>query len=159
LVQSAHVPPDFPHDVAAVPATQTPPVAAEQQPPLQSCVDEHAVVHACVVVSQAEPDGQSVVLEQPQAPPTHAVPIDFPAQSAHVAPEAPQAAGVLPALQVPAVAAEQHPPLQGWFVLQSRVQVAVMREHASPSGQLAVDTQGIPVSGWPASCPASCPAS
>jgi len=65
VTQSVQTPP-VPHAIAVVPAAQVPFFAAEQQPPLHACVEVQAVVHACVVVSQACPTGQSFVeLQQP----------------------------------------------------------------------------------------------
>jgi hypothetical protein len=45
-----------PHAEGLVPGTH---IVPSQQPPLHACVDEHAVVHAPVVVSHASPVGHS----------------------------------------------------------------------------------------------------
>jgi hypothetical protein len=105
IVQSVQAPPVLPHTPAALPMTQVPPL---QQPPLHSCVDEHEVVHWCLDVSHAWPDGQSVAELQPHPPLTHAWPLPLIVQSAQDAPALPQVAAVPPALQVPLL---QQPPL------------------------------------------------
>ena len=52
-----------------------------------------------------------------------------------------QSAEVFPGAQVPLVAAEQQPPLQGWVELQAVVQVWVVRLQALPVGQSAAALQ------------------
>lgn len=51
-VQLMHSPLE-PHVVSAFPATQAPPLAAEQHPPLHNCAAEQASVQVFVAVSQA----------------------------------------------------------------------------------------------------------
>jgi hypothetical protein len=126
-VQSVQTP-LVPHAPAEVPAPQVPLVAAEQQPPLHVCVEEHAAVHALVVVSQASSAGQSVATvhphfplarhESPEAPPTH---------DTHASPVEPHAACVLP---VAHVVPSQHPPLHGWVAEHVVVQAPVVVSHA-----------------------------
>jgi hypothetical protein len=85
-----------------------------QQPPLQSCVVEHEVVHWCVVVSQASVAGQSVGPLHPQLPPfdptTHCAPASAAMQLVQVPPPAPHAVGTSGEAQV---APLQHVPLHG----------------------------------------------
>ena len=75
VAQSAQTPP-VPHAIVVVPAAHVPFFAAEQQPPLHACVEEHAVVQAWVVVSQACLVGQSAAVLQ------HPLPIVQPASCA-----------------------------------------------------------------------------
>ena len=63
--------PEMPQKSLAVPAWQVPLLAAEQQPPLQACVELQSVVQAWVVRLQALPVGQSPSAVQPQTPLTH----------------------------------------------------------------------------------------
>jgi hypothetical protein len=49
VVQLTHTP-AVPHAVALLPAWQVPLDAAEQQPPLQVCVELHAVTHLLVAL-------------------------------------------------------------------------------------------------------------
>jgi hypothetical protein len=108
-----HAPPLLPHWLFDVPATQLPPPV--QQPPLHGWLaGSHFVVHRCVVVLQAVPDGQSASELQPQkvvAPiVTQADPLLLEAQLTHAGADAvaPHAALELPCEHVPAL---QHPPL------------------------------------------------
>ena len=59
-VQTLHVPPEMPHAVGLLPATQVPP--ASQQPPLQVSPPEQVVLHTPVFVSHALPAAQSALL-------------------------------------------------------------------------------------------------
>jgi len=128
-----------PHAVAEVPAEQVPPVAAEQQPPLHVWVEEHAVVHAPVAVSQACPAGQSVATAQPHLPlARHAVPEALPAQETQAPPEAPQAAFDVPAEHIPAL---QQPPLHVSVAEQVVVHAPVVVSHASSAGQSVASLQ------------------
>jgi hypothetical protein len=92
-----HTAPDEPHAPVEVPATQLPPVAAEQQPPLHAWVVLHAVVHLCIVVSHAWLAGQSAALLQPHEPDgKHALPLALPVQGWQTLPTAPHAACDVP---------------------------------------------------------------
>ena len=124
MAQSAHTP-LVPHAVSAVPATQTPPEAALQQPLLHGAVEEQAVPHVPLLVSQASPGTQSDALLQPQVPfARQASPDATPMHEAHVAPDAPQAVCVVPETHVPAL---QQPPLHVWVD-----EHAVVHPHGSP---------------------------
>jgi hypothetical protein len=107
--QSAHAAPDAPHADGAVPGWHIP---LAQQAPLHGWVALHAVTHASVLASHAEPAGQSAALEQPQVPPvcpgTHAEPMLFALQSRQAPPLAPHAVLARPATHEPAW---QQPPL------------------------------------------------
>jgi hypothetical protein len=110
--QEAHRPPPLPQAAAVVPAWQSPPTAAEQQPPLHGCAAEHELVHVWPVGSQAVSAGQSAAVLQPQAwPLMQAKPLELPRQEPQARPLPPQAVGRLPAAQVPPL---QQPVEQGW---------------------------------------------
>jgi hypothetical protein len=135
-VQSVHTP-LAPQAPSELPALHVPPVDAEQQPPLQAWVEEHAEVHA--LFPQASFAGQSVVTLQPQVPPeTHAVPEEPPAHELQVAPVAPHAVCEVPATHVPA---SQQPPLQGWVAEHAVVHAWVVVSQAWSAGQSAADAQ------------------
>ena len=130
--------PAAPQAAGALPATQVPPVAAEQQPPLQGSVDEHEVVQT-PPVPQASFAAQSVATVQPQLPlGKHAVPIEEPAHELHIPPEAPHADCEVPTSHVPAL---QQPPLQSCVDEHALVHACVASSHALPTGQSAGDVQ------------------
>jgi hypothetical protein len=139
--QSAHTPPPAPHWPLLVPATQLPFAAAEQQPPLQGEVTSHATPHRWVAALHARPAGQSPATPQPQnvipIDETQADPLMFAVQLAHTTkpPEIAHAAPLPPGWHVPATAAEQQPPLQGWLV--SHAPPHAPPTHALPPGQSA----------------------
>jgi hypothetical protein len=109
VVQSVQTP-AAPQAAGVSPAMHVPPVAAEQQLPLQGSVDEQEVVHA-PPVPQASSSAQSVATVQPQLPlGRHAVPVEEPAHELHVPPGAPHADCEVPTSHVPAL---QQPPLHG----------------------------------------------
>ena len=92
-----------------------------------------------------------MTLLHPQAPlARHAVPAVLLVQSAHTAwPVTAHWAAVLPGSQVPLLAAEQQPPLQGCAALQLAEQVWVVRLQAFPVGQSASDVQPqTPLTHW-----------
>lgn len=97
-------------------AWQVPPVAAEQQPPLQACDELHEVVQACVARSQAKSAGQSVVALHPQVPlpevTLHTAPASAVTQFVHVPPAAPHAVGDSGFAHVEPL---QHVPLHTWL--------------------------------------------
>jgi len=143
-----------------VPGWQVPPVAAEQQPVLQTWVAEHIAVHVWVVVSHASPAGQSAVAPHPHAPlASHTAPWVLMVQSTHAAPEAPHdvsltAAHVLAALQQKPV--PQAAPLAAPFgahvlVHAPSVHVGVPPPHAThappalPHAPFAVPTTQLPL--------------
>jgi hypothetical protein len=142
VVQSTHVVPFAPHAVVLVPVWHALPA---QQPVTQGDPAEHVTLHRCVVTSHVPVRQLAFDVPQPQKPPlpgpeatpvaTHVVPFGSPAQVAHTPPLSPQAVGEVPARHVPPVAAEQHPPLQGWLELHPVVQVLVIVSHAIPPGQ------------------------
>jgi hypothetical protein len=78
---------------------------------------------------------------------THEVPLhEYLVQSTgagHAAqtPELPHAVVVVPAWHVPPLAAEQQPPLHGWFELHAVVHLPVDASHASCAGQSAALVQ------------------
>jgi hypothetical protein len=127
-------PPLSPQAVTRSPVWQTPsvpPSAPSQQPPLQSCVDEHAVVQLCVVALHASPLGQSLATLQPQTPVVvmHCAPASPATQLLHIVPGAPQAVAVSGAAHVVPL---QQVPLQGCVELHVAVQVWEPRSQASP---------------------------
>jgi hypothetical protein len=106
----AHTAPVEPHAPVDVPATQVPPVAAEQQPPLHGWFELHAVVHLFVEVSQACPDGQSAALVQPHTFVARQTwPLTLVAQFWHWLPTVPQVPLAVPGLQTPFDGAVQQP--------------------------------------------------
>ncbi|MGH7293798.1 MAG: hypothetical protein ACRELB_02640, partial [Polyangiaceae bacterium] len=105
-------PPLLPQVAVPVPGWQVPPVAAEQHPPLQGCEVLHAVVQVLLVASHACPAGQSDADWQPHFAgdePRHSEPLALPTQLVQAGWPVLHAAGVVPALHVPA--ALQQPPL------------------------------------------------
>lgn len=126
-VQSSQTP-LVPQAPSVFPALQVPLVAAEQQPPLHVCVDEHEVVQALVVVSHASSVGQSVATVQPHLPlDRHESPELPPTHETQAAPVSPHAACVLPVAHVVPL---QHPPLHGWVAEQVVVHAPVVVSHA-----------------------------
>jgi hypothetical protein len=116
----------------------------EQHPPLHACVVPlQAVVHVfgAAPAGQVELAGQSVVPPHPHVPPPvvawHTCPVEAVVQLAQTAPTLPQAARAVPATHVPALAAEQHPSLQGVNASQLLVQTWVVVLHAFPLAQSA----------------------
>lgn len=125
--------PDVPQAAVVSPATQVP---LEQQPLLHGWVPLHAVVHWCVVPSQAWPPGQSLGSLQPHAPlARQALPLALPAQLLQIEPTAPHALVVMPGWQVPAVGAEQQPDWHAVAVEQELTQrwPAVSHDEAPPA--------------------------
>jgi hypothetical protein len=146
-----HTPPE-PQVACAVPGLQVPPDEAVQHPPLHGCENEQEVVHWCVDVLQAVPDGQSVVELQPQVPVanTQMWPLRLAVQSTHAPPEMPQLDGILPPLQV--VPAQQ-PPLHGCDEEQVPVQACFEMSQAVSDAQsvAALQPQAVPLmQRWPA---------
>jgi hypothetical protein len=92
-----HTSPFDPHSLFAPPPWHVPASGDEQQPPLQSTLDEQTVSHVFVVVSQLTSDAQSPLPVHPHAPPmpaslgTHAVPALRPTQLPHPPPLVPHA--------------------------------------------------------------------
>jgi hypothetical protein len=130
--------PAEPQVAGASPTAQVPPVAAVQQPPLQTSVDEHEVEHA-PPVPQASFAAQSVATVQPHVPPgRHAVPVEEAAHESHIPPEAPHADCEVPTSHVPAL---QQPPWQSCVDEHALVHACVARSHALPTGQSAGDAQ------------------
>jgi hypothetical protein len=119
VVQSSQTP-LVPQAVGCMPATQLPPVEAEQQPPLHGSVEEQALPQ-CEAL-QAAPAGQSVAIEQPHTPPAapgrHWAPAGDMPQGLHAIPPVPHAVGSLPDAQEPAW---QQPPWHGWSGLHAVV--------------------------------------
>jgi hypothetical protein len=142
--QLTHVP-DPPHAVSLVPGRHEP--ADPQQPAWHGAPGTaHVNVQSPVFTSHpALLGGQSTDPAQPHWPPpltaSHApplVPAAKPAvHDAHVPPLLPHAVVPVPAPQVPPVAAEQHPPLHGWAVLQLVVHACLATSHAMSGGQSA----------------------
>jgi hypothetical protein len=152
--QSEQAPPSVPHVAAAVPGTQLP---LSQQPPLQVWVALQEMVQVLLVVSQALPAGQSAAVLQPQAPlARQTVPLALLTQLPQtVWPVSAQRAEVSPGSQVPAVVAEQQPPLHGCVELQAVPQVLVVVSQALPVGQSPTVLQPqLPLMHWP---PAAAP--
>lgn len=72
----------------------------------------------------------------------------------------PHAAMPVPGSHVPPVAAEQHPPLHGWPVLQLVVHWCLVPSHAMPAGQSAAEVHPAPPSVPPSdAAPVSAPPS
>jgi hypothetical protein len=99
-------------------ATQLP---LSQHPPLHLAWLVHVVpqwplTHAVSV-------GQSVLVLQPQAPPTHAWPSDAFSQSTHASPMVPHVAGMVPSAQVPALQHEPMPQVPSFPVPHAPVHV------------------------------------
>jgi hypothetical protein len=121
--------------VATVKLAVVPPVTVAVNDVI--AVSEHtpgvpAQVHASAVPLHP----QSVTDPHPHTPPvTHALPFAFPVQSVHRAPVAPQVVSSVPAVHVPAIAAEQHPPLHACPVPHAVVQRCVVVSQALPVGQ------------------------
>lgn len=139
-LQSMQAPPLGPHAEAVVPGLQSPP---PQHPPLQGCAGVQVVVHRWVTGSQAAAAGQSLMVEQPQLPPSSAATQRFPrllpAQFAHCPPEEPHAAAPRPWVQAPLA---QQPPLQSVVPgPQVVVQLYVPRSQALPAGQSTDEEQ------------------
>lgn len=88
---------------------------------------------------QAWPTAQSDGALQPQPPPTQAMFVEAPEQLAQM-PLPPHCAAVLPATQVPFVAAVQHPLVQGVLLPQLLTQ-ALLVQLAAPTLQSAVELQ------------------
>jgi hypothetical protein len=164
-VQLAQRPPLFPQDAVSVPTWHVPPVAAEQQPPLQGCDVLQLVVHVLVVVSHASSAGQSAAVRQPHAfdgvPTTHAEPLALPVHDAHVAWPVLQVVAAVPALHDPLVV--QQPPLHAVScgAPHAVVHCPATVSHAMSLGQSVALTQEGPSGGasTPASMPASTPTS
>lgn len=113
-LQSVQSPPT-PQAPSAVPGVHVPPPPAdtEQQPPLQGCVYEHAVVQVAVAVSHASSTGQSVVVVHPHLPlGRQTEPGELPAHETHAAPVEPHRFFAVPGAHVPVLELQQ-PPLQG----------------------------------------------
>jgi hypothetical protein len=149
IAQSVQAPPDEPHAVAPVPATQPPP---EQQPPLHAlCIAPPQFgVQLCVPRSQARPDGQSVAALQPHAPATQAWPALALVQSTHALPVEPHALAPVP-LGGTQLMPSQQPPLQT-RPAHAVEQVRVDTLHAWPIGQSAalVQPHAPETQAWPA---------
>jgi hypothetical protein len=147
--------------------------ALSQHPPLHSWVAEQAVVHWCVVVSQASPCAQSPATLHPQwpvavmqAPP----PPSTATQLVHIVPTTPHALAVSGEAQVVPL---QQVPLHASVAEQALEHVCVVVLHACPEGQplgpvqpasAASGPPSVLVSGWfgfasVASSPASTPPS
>jgi hypothetical protein len=126
-----HAPPDEPHALALVPATQL--LVASQQPPLQVSPPAHVATHWCEVLHACS-TGQSLEVLQPhdELAAMHAWPTAALVQSMQVMPEAPHAVVVLPAAQVPPL---QQAPLHGWLAEHEVMQVLVVVLHDEPAGQ------------------------
>jgi hypothetical protein len=96
------------------------------------------VTHWCIVVSQAEPAGQSPVMLQPHEPPLaspmQTAPIELDPQGAQAAPESPHLAVAVPSTQVPP---EQQPPLHSWVGEQVATHRCVPVLHAESGAQSA----------------------
>jgi hypothetical protein len=109
-VQSTHAAPGGPHADGDVPGWHMP---LTQQAPWQGMLGLHAVTHARLPTSHAEPAGQSATAMQPQLPPVapemHFAPMLLVVQSTHAPPTAPQADCARPETHV---ACAQQPPLQ-----------------------------------------------
>jgi len=130
--------PEPPQAVGLVPGRQVPP--DPQQPDRHGALGTAQVkLQSLVAVSQpALAGGQSVETVHPHCPPpatgSHTLPPVSAAnpagQEAHSPPLFPQVAGSVPAWQLPAVAAEQQPPLQGCAVSQLVVQAFVATSQA-----------------------------
>jgi hypothetical protein len=136
-VQSEQTPFE-PHAESAPPCWQVPLVAAEQHPPLHGVPFPHATVHV-PFVHASRTAGQSKELPHPHWPPpfvaSHLWPVLAVAQLAQVPPVLPQAPSAVPSVQVPPLAAEQQPPLQGETALQAAEQRRVCASQACPDGQ------------------------
>jgi hypothetical protein len=130
--------PEPPQAVGLVPGRHVPP--DPQQPDRHGALGTaQAKLQSLVLVSQPElAEGQSGETVHPHCPPpamgSHTLPPVSAAnpagQEAQSPPLFPQVAGSVPAWQVPAVAAEQQPPLQGCAVSQLVVQVFVATSQA-----------------------------
>jgi hypothetical protein len=105
-IQGTHAPPVAPHAPSTTPLAHVP---LSQQPPLQSALALHAVLHVCVVVLQARPARQSADVMQPHALLTHAVPAPLPEQLTQATPLPPHVAALLPATHVLPVGSQQPP--------------------------------------------------
>jgi hypothetical protein len=154
--QLAHDP-EPPHAVALVPGRHEPPLP--QQPAWHGAPGiAHVNVQSPVCVSHpALSGGQSAGFAHPHWPPpvsgSHALPL-VPAakpcvQDPHVPPLFPHAVAPVPGPHVPPVAAEQHPPLHGWPVLQLVVHACDAVSHAMSAGQSAAVVQPPPLSALP----------
>jgi hypothetical protein len=130
--QLVQTPPVEPHAPAASPVVHVPPVAAEQQPPLQACVELHAVVQV-LVASHACPSGQSVAVWHPQIPVVvlQVAPASAVMQLAQTVPAAPHAVGDWLGAQT---APLQQVPLHSCEAEQAVVQAWVATSHACPTG-------------------------
>jgi hypothetical protein len=111
-----------------VPAAHEP---LEQQPPLQGCTGEQAIVQKCVEALHAWPGGQSAATLQPQPPFTQAVASAI-EQFMHCEPAGPQALELEPAAHFPPA---QQAPLQGTVGLQPLWQKCTLGSQAVPGGQ------------------------
>jgi hypothetical protein len=141
VAQLTQIEPAAPHAVGSVPTSHTPLVADEQQPDRHGTDEEHAFTHRPFAWShEGEVVGQSAICLQPHWPPpdtvAHLWPFWLLVQVAHRPPLAPHARSSVPVWQVPAVAAEQQPPLQGVFKSQALPQVWVVELQAWLTGQL-----------------------
>jgi hypothetical protein len=144
FVQSRHELPycGSAHAVWLVPLTQLEPL---QQPPLHSVLGSQLVEQVGSPVGpklHAWLTGQSVTCWQPHLPPPDTAkqigPWPLVAHGTHAPPVAPQAAGLVPLAQEPAL---QQPLLHGCPAEQDVVQVCVVPSQALPVGQSAADEQ------------------
>jgi hypothetical protein len=137
-LQLWHSEPTAPHALSSVPGLQKPPLAAAQQPFWQGIVDEQEETHRMPVQALAV-GGQSVNEVQPHWPPpltaTQKWPFWLLVQSEQRPPFAPQVEPPVPDRQLPFVAAEQQPPLQGVLLSQAMPHVCVIALHAKLGGQ------------------------